>query len=577
MNEKLALKVIEDAKAAVLTSWSAASEILDHASALIDDGLPESCFETAQKVLEVNASEARSESALSLCRTLYENLSHPDEEAISLWLPPSIDSPARMIGLPDQKTFVSDGWSLTAEVKADERAQLRVITQTPHSHTSLSAHLLMRIDLATSKEAHIALRFTHGADDEEIIVRFRAASTVVGSRHAHAQSFAGRYRLLSVSHVEGIVTVKIDGMPIYCRPTSRGVPDGIVLDVIGPPAGSASVSVGGFSLDAGHQKGQTDEVSKVRDWAARLCAEREDLDLGVKWLDALSGGRTPIARANAIALIDANGRQKRAYRSHLSGLCLQAAGEKDRDDLERLIDETAPQPSLNISDLSLDISSNPSRASLAHVLLGKREKQLRLLDQLNLSGFDGDTIGVIGKNGAGKSTFLKTLVGAMPISEGLIEIDAEPVLLRPGAGMQGELTGRENVLKTGLYLGMLPSEMNELLDDIIEFSELRDHIDRPFKYYSDGMRARLIFAMATAVPREILLLDELLSAGDLGFQKKAMERLDNFLKRAKLVIVVQHTFDFVLSPCSKCLLLDNGKPVYFGDPSIATELYREML
>ena len=133
------------------------------------------------------------------------------------------------------------------------------------------------------------------------------------------------------------------------------------------------------------------------------------------------------------------------------------------------------------------------------------------------------------------------------------------------------------MLKTGLYLGMLPSEMNELLDDIIEFSELRDHIDRPFKYYSDGMRARLIFAMATAVPREILLLDELLSAGDLGFQKKAMERLDNFLKRAKLVIVVQHTFDFVLSRCSKCLLLDNGKPVYFGDPSIATELYREML
>ena len=143
--------------------------------------------------------------------------------------------------------------------------------------------------------------------------------------------------------------------------------------------------------------------------------------------------------------------------------------------------------------------------------------------------------------------------------------------------MQGDLTGRENVLKTGLYMGFIPNEIYRLMDEIIEFAELKDHIDRPFRYYSDGMRARLVFALATAIPRDILLLDELLSAGDMGFQRKAMKRLDEFIARAKLVFVVQHTFDFVLSRCTKCLLLDHGRPVYFGDPKIATELYKESL
>ena len=165
----------------------------------------------------------------------------------------------------------------------------------------------------------------------------------------------------------------------------------------------------------------------------------------------------------------------------------------------------------------------------------------------------------------------------MPISSGRIESVTKPILLRPGAGMVGELTGRQNIYKTGLYMDMTMREIDALIDDVIDFAELRDHIDRPFRYYSDGMRARLIFALATAVPRDILLLDELLSAGDASFQKKAVDRLESFMSRAKLVLVVQHTFDFVLSKCTKCLLLERGKPIYFGDPGIATELYKESL
>jgi len=140
--------------------------------------------------------------------------------------------------------------------------------------------------------------------------------------------------------------------------------------------------------------------------------------------------------------------------------------------------------------------------------------------------------------------------------------------------MQQELTGRENILLAGLYMGLTPREVDEIVDDVIEFSEIGEHIDRPYQYYSDGMRARLIFSLATSISPELLMLDELLGAGDIGFQEKAARRLDTFIRNAKVVFVVQHGTDFVMTRCTKCLYIKDGRQAYFGDPRIAVEMYQ---
>lgn len=245
------------------------------------------------------------------------------------------------------------------------------------------------------------------------------------------------------------------------------------------------------------------------------------------------------------------------------------------DEQQRNLLDSRPSPIMRVRDVSITLSSNPADKNFRNIFRSK--KKVKVVENISFDAFSGDIVGIIGKNGAGKTTFLKSLVGAIPISNGRIEIDEQPILLRPGAGMQPDLTGRQNIYKTGLYMNMSMSEIGAMIEDVIAFAELEDHIDRPFRYYSDGMRARLIFSMATAMPRDILLLDELLSAGDMGFQERAVKRLHDFLAHAKLVFVVQHTFDFVLTRCTKCLFLNNGVPVYFGEPRIATELYRESL
>ena len=147
------------------------------------------------------------------------------------------------------------------------------------------------------------------------------------------------------------------------------------------------------------------------------------------------------------------------------------------------------------------------------------------------------------------------------------------MLLRPGVGMREELSGRENILCAGLYMGLSRKQIAEVIDEVIEFSELEDAIDRPIRYYSDGMRSRLIFSLATASSPEILLLDELLGAGDIGFRDKAARRLEKFLGGAKVVIVVTHGIGWVREKCNKALYLNNGRVGYFGDPETACDRY----
>lgn len=185
----------------------------------------------------------------------------------------------------------------------------------------------------------------------------------------------------------------------------------------------------------------------------------------------------------------------------------------------------------------------------------------------------GDILGVIGKNGAGKSTLLRVLAGMIPPDEGSIELEGRPLLLTPGLGFREELSGRDNIYFGGLFLGLTKREIAEQFDDIVDFAELRDVIDRPFKYYSDGMKARLIFSVATSVAPDILLLDELLGAGDAAFQEKAAARMQDLIRKAKTIVVVTHNMAFVREQCTKALYLDQGRVRYYGDANRAVDLY----
>ncbi len=182
---------------------------------------------------------------------------------------------------------------------------------------------------------------------------------------------------------------------------------------------------------------------------------------------------------------------------------------------------------------------------------------------MDLNIYQGDTLGIIGANGAGKSTLLKTIAGLVPIKAGEVSLYAKHLLLSVGLGAREELTGRENIYLSGCFLGLSKRQIDALFDEIVDFSELGEAIDRPFKYYSDGMKGRLVFSIATSVSPDILMLDELLSAGDLYFQQKAAKRMDELIERSKAVVVVTHGMDFVLKKMQQSFVDESWKSRFF--------------
>ncbi len=233
-----------------------------------------------------------------------------------------------------------------------------------------------------------------------------------------------------------------------------------------------------------------------------------------------------------------------------------------------------PRPVITVERVTVELFRFPhKRFTFRHVILRKEVEKFNVLENINFQLFPGDILGIIGANGAGKSTLLKTIAGLVPIKAGRILVKGKHLLLSPGLGIRNELTGRENIYLAGCFMGLGKKEVDKLLDEIIEFSELGDAIDKPFKFYSDGMKSRLIFSLATSVYPEILMLDELLSAGDIKFQQKAAKRMDELINKAKVVIIVTHSLSFVLQKCNKVLFLSKGKQIYYGDPKTAVMHY----
>lgn len=178
----------------------------------------------------------------------------------------------------------------------------------------------------------------------------------------------------------------------------------------------------------------------------------------------------------------------------------------------------------------------------------------------------GDMLGIIGTNGAGKSTLLKAISGIMEPTEGWVKREGNiAALLELASGFDGDLTVKENTYLRGAMLGYTRKFMDEMYDQIIEFAELKDFQDRPFKQLSSGMKSRLAFSIASLVQPDILILDEVLSVGDGAFRKKSEAKMHEIINGGATTILVSHSLQQVRSMCTKILWLHKGKQIEFGD------------
>ncbi|CAH1386230.1 ABC transporter ATP-binding protein [Candidatus Nitrotoga sp. M5] len=185
----------------------------------------------------------------------------------------------------------------------------------------------------------------------------------------------------------------------------------------------------------------------------------------------------------------------------------------------------------------------------------------KALDDVNFSIEAGEVVGIIGQNGAGKSTMLKLLANISKPSSGSITVKGKVApLIEVGAGLVGDLTGRENIYLNGAILGIPKAEITRKFDDVVAFAELEEFIDTPVKRYSSGMQVRLGFAIATSVESDILIVDEVLAVGDLAFQRKCFDRMEDLIKgQGKTVLLVSHNIRQVERMCSRAILLVHGK------------------
>jgi ABC-2 type transport system ATP-binding protein len=188
----------------------------------------------------------------------------------------------------------------------------------------------------------------------------------------------------------------------------------------------------------------------------------------------------------------------------------------------------------------------------------------------------GESLAIIGPNGAGKSTLLQVMAGILTPSEGRIEVVGHiSTLLTLGAGFDVELSGRDNILLAGAFMGIDAQEMRERLPGIIEFADIGQFIDAQIRTYSSGMRARLGFSIATAVEPDVLIIDEVLGTGDAVFRVKSQRRVMELAKAAKGIVMVTHDLSWAEEFCNRAMLLEKGRIIAEGNPAEVVALHRE--
>jgi len=243
-----------------------------------------------------------------------------------------------------------------------------------------------------------------------------------------------------------------------------------------------------------------------------------------------------------------------------------------------------------VSDFAVDVRNVSKRFRLAHgqynsvkeriIHGGKRQatEDFWALRDVSLTVRSGETVGILGRNGSGKSTLLKCICGVLQPTSGEVAVRGKLAgLLELGAGFQQDLTGRENIYLNGSLLGMSKRETDKVFDAIVDFSELEEFIDGPVKFYSSGMYVRLGFAVAVNMDPDILVVDEVLAVGDERFQRKCLDRVNQFQREGRTILLVTHSADTVRTICDRGVVLSHGLLVAEGEPGEATRIFRERL
>jgi ABC-2 type transport system ATP-binding protein len=216
------------------------------------------------------------------------------------------------------------------------------------------------------------------------------------------------------------------------------------------------------------------------------------------------------------------------------------------------------------------------RRSFASLLLRRTgPRRFWALRELSLSVRPGEVLAVMGPNGAGKTTLLQTLAGIIQPTEGTVKVRGSVTGLLGQGGFDPELTGRENIDLCGAVRGVGAAEIRERAGAIIEFADVGDFIDAPMRMYSQGMRARLGFSIASIVEPDVLLLDEIVSTGDEEYRARSKARLRQMVRAARAIVVVTHDMQWLTECCSRAVLLEHGMLVADGAPADLVTLYRE--
>ncbi len=204
---------------------------------------------------------------------------------------------------------------------------------------------------------------------------------------------------------------------------------------------------------------------------------------------------------------------------------------------------------------------------------GRPAREVEAVRGVSFVAHKGEAVGLIGRNGSGKSTILRVIAGLLPATGGAVYAAENPVLLGVGAALHPQLSGRRNVFLGGTALGVSKTELEAKFDEIIEFAGLEDFVDVPLRAYSSGMQARLQFAIATVVTPDILMIDEALAVGDQEFRRKSEARIKGMVEKAGTIFLVSHSMESILDTCSRVLWMDKGKLVMDGPVEEVVEAY----
>lgn len=240
--------------------------------------------------------------------------------------------------------------------------------------------------------------------------------------------------------------------------------------------------------------------------------------------------------------------------------------------------------SVHVEDLSITYRTTFEKAPTlrsAFVRAGRRERGIREIEavkNVSLEVTPGTVLGIVGANGAGKSTFMRAVAGILPPTRGRIEVNGRvSTLLALGVGFNGNLSGRDNVVLGGLAAGLSRAQVAEKYDEIAAFADLGDFMDLPMKTYSSGMYGRLAFAVAVTLEPDILLVDEALSAGDARFKTKSFAKMQELCEQATTIFLVSHALGSIKELCNEAIWLHKGELIQRGAPDDVVAAYTKFL